>query len=75
MLQTVDSVRRIVELNTQAYGANADLSGRYGIAGLGAGLDQNVTIHAEFPNAVDHTEIEMAFNDLLNKASQYANRK
>jgi hypothetical protein len=24
-------------------------------------LEQQVTIHAEFPNAVDHTEIEEAF--------------
>ena len=38
-------------------------------------LEQDVTIHAEFPNATDHTEIEMAFNDLVNLASQYANRK
>jgi hypothetical protein len=38
-------------------------------------LDQNVTIHAEFPNATDKNEIEEAFNDLINLASQYANRK
>nr|DAZ72832.1 MAG TPA: hypothetical protein [Caudoviricetes sp.] len=24
-------------------------------------LEQNVTIHAEFPNATNHTEIEQAF--------------
>ena len=38
-------------------------------------LQQEVTIHAEFPNAVDHNEIEMAFDNLVNLASQYANRK
>ena len=37
-------------------------------------LEQDVTIHAEFPNVTDHTEIEQAFDNLVNKASQYANR-
>ena len=38
-------------------------------------LEQNVTIHAEFPNATDHSEIEQAFQNLSNLASQYAGRK
>ena len=38
-------------------------------------LQQEVTIHAEFPNAVNHSEIEQAFSTLLNSASQFANRK
>lgn len=38
-------------------------------------LDQNVHIDATFPNVTDHNEIEMAFDNLVNKASQYANRK
>ena len=38
-------------------------------------LEQTVTIHAEFPNATNHNEIEEAFNNLVNRASQYANRK
>ena len=37
-------------------------------------LRQDITIHAEFPNAKDHNEIEEAFVNLANKASQYANR-
>ena len=37
-------------------------------------LQQEVTIHAEFPNATDHNEIEEAFNTLINRASQYVNR-
>ena len=41
----------------------------------GAALEQIVTIQAEFPNAVNHYEIEEAFNTLINRASQYANRK
>lgn len=38
-------------------------------------IEQEVTIHAEFPNATNHSEIEEAFNTLLNRASQFANRK
>ena len=37
-------------------------------------LEQQVTIHAEFPNATNHTEIEQAFDTLINRASQYAFR-
>ena len=37
-------------------------------------LEQQVEIHAEFPNAKDRHEIEEAFNTLINRASQYANR-
>ena len=38
-------------------------------------LQQEVTIHAEFPNASERSEIEAAFDSLLNRASQFANRK
>ena len=39
------------------------------------GLDQNVVINADFPNATDRNEIAEAFNSLINRASQFANRK
>ena len=38
-------------------------------------LEQNVHIEATFPNVQNHNEIEEAFNNLINTASQYANRK
>ena len=38
-------------------------------------LEQNVHIEASFPNATNHSEIEEAFSNLVNLASQYANRK
>ena len=38
-------------------------------------LEQNVSIEANFPNVSDRNEIEEAFKDLVNLASQYANRK
>lgn len=41
----------------------------------GQTLQQDVTIHAEFPNATNHSEIEEAFKNLTNLASQYTNRK
>ena len=38
-------------------------------------LEQNVHIEASFPNVENRSEIEEAFNNLINQASQYANRK
>lgn len=38
-------------------------------------LEQEVHITAEFPNVSDHNEVEEALRNLMNTASQYANRK
>lgn len=38
-------------------------------------VQQDVVIHAEFPNATNRSEIEAAFDNLINRASQFANRK
>ena len=38
-------------------------------------LQQDVHIEASFPNVSDRNEIEEAFNNLINTASQYSNRK
>jgi hypothetical protein len=38
-------------------------------------IEQNVHIEASFPGVQDRNEIEEAFNNLINRASQYANRK
>ena len=46
-----------------------------GLPGAGGVLEQNVHIEASFPNVTDHNEIEEAFGNLINLASQYANRK
>ena len=45
------------------------------IFGGGDNLQQDVHIEASFPGVSNHTEIEEAFNNLINTASQYANRK
>ena len=41
---------------------------------LNSVIEQKVEIAASFPNVSDHNEIEQAFNNLVNQASQYANR-
>jgi hypothetical protein len=38
-------------------------------------LEQNVTITAEFPNATDKDSILDAFDNVINLAAQYANRR
>ena len=38
-------------------------------------LEQQVHIEASFPNVTERNEIEEAFNNLVNRASQYVNRK
>ena len=40
--------------------------------GIANGIEQNVTITAEFPNATDKEEIKAAFDDIINEAVQYA---
>ena len=48
----------------------------FGLAGNNNNtLEQIVTIHAEFPNATNRNEIEAAFDNLVNRAAQYAHRK
>jgi hypothetical protein len=39
------------------------------------GIMQEITINAEFPDATNRDEISAAFDSLLIRASQYANRK
>ena len=60
------SLAATLKSNAAAQGLEQDLKSKF---------EQNVTIHAEFPDATNHNEIEEAFNNLLNRASQYANRK
>jgi len=37
-------------------------------------LEQNVHIEASFPNVSDRNELEEAFENLVNKAAQYAHQ-
>ena len=54
---------------------NAAVAVAQGFSGTKLMVEQNVTISAEFPNVTNSSEIEDAFNNLINEAAQYANRK
>ena len=77
LLKTIGFIREIISM----IDSQANMSSLFSMsaaAGVTTGeemLEQTVTIHAEFPNATNHNEIEEAFNNLINTASQYANRK
>jgi hypothetical protein len=72
MLNAVNIIRdisRVIDLNA-ASSANAfGLLSTALISNGGQTIEQEVTIHAEFPNATNHTEIEEAFNTLINQAA------
>ena len=78
LLTTVGFVRDLTHMISMNASVASTGLGTLFMGGVGQGggyLDQNVTIHAEFPNATNHSEIEEAFGNLINMASQFANRK
>lgn len=77
LLTSISFLRDIVSvIDSQASMASMfNMSAMAGVSSNTETLEQMVTIHAEFPNATNHSEIEEAFNNLVNRASQYANRK
>ena len=79
MLNIVSMVRDLVSvLDMQAYQASLaqlQASQLNSMSNKQDLFEQTVTIHAEFPDAVYATEIETALNNLVNSASQFANRK
>lgn len=79
MLDAVNVVRHIVaSLDGSMFGRLADMSALAfnsitpGIETSNETLEQNVHIEASFPNATNRNEIEEAFNNLVNIASQKA---
>lgn len=77
-LKTVDIVRQISDMiDLNAMSASGGLGSLFAASvnkdnGV---LEQNVHITAEFPNATNKDEILSAFDNVVNLASQYANRK
>ena len=67
-----DKLEQNVRFASQGLGS---INSAYKLSLQNAGLAQEVTIYADFPNVNDHNEIEIAFNDLINQATQRANRK
>ena len=78
MLAAVAMIRQIasvIDLQASAYSHGIGQPTITSQAGIAAGeLEQNVHIEATFPNVQNHLEIEEAFNNLIGKASQFANR-
>lgn len=74
-MELLDSIIKTIDL----YSANAQWSGLLSTPTFGnygsEPLEQNVHIEASFPGVTDKNQIEEAFNDIINLASQYANRK
>lgn len=76
LLDTISFVREIVSTLEQnarlaSIGFNNLSSNNFLTDFNKEAIRQEVSIVAEFPNAVDHSEIEMAFNNLMNDATQY----
>ena len=76
ILTAVDMIRQVAKIiDLNAYSSAGFGSSIMGMASGSAGqFEQNVHITAEFPNATDRNEIYAAFTDIVNLASQYANR-
>ena len=78
-LAAVNIVRDIasaIDLRAAAYEHQlSSMAYAYSAGGVPQMLQQDVTIHAEFPNVRERSEIEAAFDNLINRASQFANRK
>ena len=73
LLKIIEIVRNAIDNNISTAGFG--LLRAAGVSTNNETLEQNVTITAEFPNATDHNEIEQAFDSLINRAAQFANRK
>lgn len=77
-LSAVDIVRDIAKtIDLTASSASNSFSKLFAAAGIKTAantLEQEVHITAEFPNATDKNEILDAFDNVINLATQYANR-
>lgn len=64
-----------IDLSAISSQLNSRFSSNFFNAMGGGILEQQVSIEATFPNVTDHREIEEALGNLINTASQFANRK
>ena len=76
-LEVLRSIIKMIDLQSTAsqLGGLLHSPGYYSPAGATEALEQSVHIEANFPAVTDRHEIEDAFNTLVNRASQYANRR
>jgi hypothetical protein len=75
-MELLDNIVKTIDL----YSANAQWGGllsspNFGYPGESGRIEQTVHIEANFPDATDRNEIAEALNTLVNRASQYVNRK
>jgi TP901 family phage tail tape measure protein len=82
LLLAVSAVRDLVgKIKTNTMLSQQDALFRTGIMpnigapAAAAGTSQQIQINADFPSVKDAEEIKKAFNNLINSAAQYANRK
>ena len=77
ILAAVRSVREMTSLlnmQSEFNDLQTNMSAVMSTAARSGLLDQNVHIEANFPNVTQHTEIEQAFNNLVNMASMHASK-
>ena len=75
-MEVLERILRVIDLHS----ANSQIGGllsspAYRGHNNESVIQQDVRIEASFPGVTDRNEIEEAFNNLVNQASQYANRK
>ena len=86
MFRTIDAVRQLdkttlnimddfINFATSSMMANMFNLHAGSTNGSSGELQQNVQITAEFPNVQDRNEIEAAFDNLINRASQFIGSK
>lgn len=78
ILSAVGIIRHIIDsidLQSAYQRLAAPSTSFFGAVSGGQIIDQNVSIEATFPSVQDRHEIEEAFNNLINTASQYAFRR
>lgn len=74
-IRIIRDISHVIDLRAAAQQAALSEMYRPAVMPSNNSLQQEVTIHAEFPNATNRGEIEAAFDTLINRASQFANRK
>ena len=75
-MEVLERILQVIDLHSM----NAQLGGllsspAYGRNNNETTIEQSVHIEASFPGVTDRNELQEAFNNLVNQASQYANRK
>ena len=74
-ISIVRDIAKAIDLQAAAYQSSLGSIASTNISTHPQTIQQDITIHAEFPHATDRFEIEAAFDNIINRASQFANRK